>query len=220
MANLLLAQARRETFIEIQPDTDEADELGDKYYEGRFMAARSLLKPNDLRPAYKMFSDQFNAWSNCVMKYYEVSETFNLSIYCSIEGYKMDIHTDVGDRSIFDVIVYLGNDFDTSEDGGVLEIFKVPIGGNEETESVLIEQIIPKHGTIVVLNNLNPTLFHRVTEVTKKGAKRFQIIANFGMIDPPTWNVEFNDVGGFALPGEIFKFGEITRLKNALDKLT
>lgn len=217
-ADLLLKQVKRETYVEVQPDVEGLDIFGDKYYEGRYIAARSLLKPNDLRPAYQRFANQFNEWAKNVLNFYQAKSHYNLSVFCGLEGYKMDIHTDVGDRAIFDTIIFFGHDFSSHEDGGVLELYKVPIGADEETEAVLVDQIIPTHGKIVVLNNLNPTLFHRVTEVKKKGAKRYQFVANFGMIDPPEWDIEFNDVGGFPLPGEVFKFGETDRLKKLLDE--
>lgn len=217
IANMLLKQLKRETFVEIQPDAEGLDISGEKYYKGRFMAARSLLRPNDLRPIYKLFSEEFNKWAHEIMKQYESAEKFNLAAYCGTENYEMEIHTDVGDRSIFDVIAFLGHDFETENDGGVLEVYRMPIGVDYDTYRDCIGKVIPKHGTVVVLNNLNPTLSHLVTPVKKPSARRYQLIGNYGMIDPPCWEYEFNDIGGFALPGEVFTFSDHKRLIQSLE---
>lgn len=60
-----------------------------------------------------------------------------------------------------------------------------------------ITTVVPKHGMVVVLNNLDPSIYHEVTPLVKPNSKRFQYIANIGMADKPEWDIPFKSKPGF-----------------------
>lgn len=199
MADHILRQMKQETWIEVQPDEGGfEDGSSEKYYTGRYMSAQSLLKPVNLRPSHIMFANKFKDWAQPVLQRFEMADRVNLSAFCGVPGYYMEAHTDVGDRAVFDVIAYFGDGINEVEDGGVLNMYKTDVTDPENPEKMrLVDQIVPSHGKIVIINNLSPIFYHEVTELVKKGVRRYQIVANFGMVDLPDWELDYEEKPGF-----------------------
>lgn len=80
-------------------------------------------------------------------------------------GHGMDWHTDTVDTSIAQILLYLSKDSFEKDDGGYLQI----------GDSL----ILPNHATMVVMNNLTPTLFHRV-EPLRSGKQRLTAVFRYG----------------------------------------
>ena len=219
-ADKILKDMKEETWVEIQPDDEGLEDgMGDKYYTKRFMSARSLLKPTSLRPSYKFFSNRFKEWAEPVLRRFESAPKSVLSAFCGVTGYSMEAHSDVGDRAVFDVIAFFGDDIDSEQDGGVLNIYKTNILDPYNTENLkLIDKIIPSHGKVVVLNNLSPIFYHEVTELVRKGAKRYQLIGNFGMLEFPDWNYDFEEKPGFLQSVEPGQIGVCSSIMDLLEK--
>ncbi len=220
LADKILKQMKKETWIQVQPDASGLeDNFGEKYYSNRFMSAQSLLKPAVLKSPYRSFANRFKTWAEPVLRRFESSSKVNLSAFCGVTGYYMEPHTDVGDRAVFDVIAYFGDDISSESDGGTLNMFKTNVHDPENRDNLeLIEKIVPSHGMVVVLNNLSPIFYHEVTELVKKGAKRYQLIGNFGMLDLPDWEIDFEEKPGFLQTYETGEIGDSEMILSLLNK--
>lgn len=218
IADQIFLEMHKETFIDIQTDKQDKEEPGKykNYYSSRYIAARSVLQPKNLRPVYQQFADEFIRWSGPIIKKYKSANQTTLSVFCGVEGYQMGLHNDVGDRSVFDVIVFFGHDIQSKEDGGVLNLYNLVKGDDGKEEKVLVGEVVPQHGLMVVVNNLNPMFCHEVTELKKKGAKRFQFIGNYGMLDCPDWRIDYKEIGGFVKTDEPMRFNDLSSIVNLL----
>lgn len=105
----------------------------------------------------------------------EISQKTNLGAFSSshiiLHRYQkskaMNWHHDVFDRAFILALAYLGDTLFTEEDGGVLEIARcsvntegLPIGTPQ-----IIHRVLPNPNTIILINNTDPTILHRVTPV-------------------------------------------------------
>jgi hypothetical protein len=77
----------------------------------------------------------------------------------------MNWHHDVFDRSLILALAYLGDTCFTEDDGGVLEIAKCSVNaqGLPIGEPDIIHRALPNPNTVVLINNTDPTILHRVT---------------------------------------------------------
>jgi len=100
------------------------------------------------------------------------------------KGQGLGWHHDLTDSTWLNCILYLGDDDFTFDDGGYLEIGETPIDKEGlPTSSVLsICKIPPKHGTIVLMDNRNPRLLHRVPALAVDKC-RYTLSCQFGYLE-------------------------------------
>lgn len=191
-ADSILCDIEKEIWLEVAPDIEEYSKNIEKDYKKRYIAARSMLRPTDLRSSYERYQSSFNKWAKPIIEKYKTADRVLLSALMGVKGYFMDMHSDVGDRCPFTVLLYLGEDLngDPSK-GGNLNIFDVNAVNPHENPQ-LIEKIAPEHGKMVILNNLDPTIYHSVDEITSD-IKRYSILSSFGIDFVPDWQYEFKD---------------------------
>lgn len=193
-ADALLSDIQKEIWIEVAPDIEEYNQKIEKDYRKRYIAAHSMLRPTDLRPSYERYQNQFNEWARTIIENYRTANRVLLSALMGVKGYFMDMHSDVGDRCPFTVLLYLGEELTGNpDDGGNLNIFDVDALSPHENPR-LVEAISPTHGKMVILNNLDPTIYHSVDQI-KTDMKRYSILSSFGIDFVPDWKYEFkNDI--------------------------
>lgn len=197
-ADRILKEMKNQSWVEVVPDVIDASGNIDKYYENRYISAQSMLQPDHPIPLFKRYMDSFMKWSGPAISRYEAGHEYHVSAFCGLEGYYMEPHSDVGDRSILDIVAYFGDDIGDRDDGGCLNFYRVDLCDPENEDKMsLIESIVPEHGMVVVFNNMNPSVYHEVTKLTKKGCKRFQLIAQAGILNKPDWFIEFESEKGF-----------------------
>jgi hypothetical protein len=82
-------------------------------------------------------------------------------------GEAMEPHNDVLSRAFILNILYLTEHTFTQEDGGELIISQCNILPNAKISSIprMVTKILPNHGTLVTINNLNPCILHEVSLV-------------------------------------------------------
>jgi hypothetical protein len=83
-------------------------------------------------------------------------------------GHGMNWHSDTVDTSFVQMLIYLSKDEFKKEDGGYLQI------GNNI--------ILPNHSTIVIMNNLIPTMLHRVEPLTSE-KERLTVVLRYGYMN-------------------------------------
>ena len=200
LADRLLEEMVTETWLKIDPDAQGPEEEIEKGYRNRFIAARSMLRPNDLPSSYREYKERFQEWAKALIGQYKTADRVLLSALFGSKGYFMGMHTDVGDRCPFTTILYLGKDLNPDEDiGGNLNIFRSDID-DPKSNPELIRSIRPGHGTLVVLNNIDPTLYHSVDPL-QKNVVRYQILSSFGIDEVPDWEKEIKE--DMSLSGKI-----------------
>lgn len=191
-ANKILEDIESETWVYVKPDIQENSGMIEKDYKNRYVALSSILNPTKLPNSYKNYQDNFNKWASPMLKRFKTAKRVHLSALMGQKGYFMDMHSDVGDRCPFTVLLYLGKDFDNNPDlGGNLNIFSVDARNPGENPS-LIEKIAPSHGKLVILNNLDPTIYHSVDMVKTEG-KRYSILSSFGIDFIPDWDYQYKN---------------------------
>lgn len=214
-ADRVYAEMTSEAWIPISPNPELVNRNGDKYYSNRYIAARSLMQPTNLRSVYAEFMDAVFKWAEPVLKNYAHGDRALVSAFCGVEGYEMALHTDVGDRSVFDVLLYVGNDLSEST-GGALRVCRVDLNNPFDVQSEHLADIYPRHGLIVVLNKLNPTIFHQALTLTGTGIQRYQLFSSFGLAELPEWHYDFPETRGFIPSIENLTFNDIDKIQEIL----
>jgi hypothetical protein len=101
-------------------------------------------------------------------------------------GEGMAWHGDYYDGSFMTTMLYLSGDSYTEEDGGYLSLgMRLSFDSEEVFE---IDKVLPNHGTLVVVNNLNPMFQHKVTPLVSN-KERFTVMCHFGFIDVSKFSV-------------------------------
>lgn len=99
-------------------------------------------------------------------------------------GQSLGYHHDLSDSTMLNCIGYLGDSDYTEADGGYLEIAECDVddSGLPLPETIRsLRRVLPNHGTVVVMDNTNPRLLHRV-EPLKSPKKRFTLSCQFGYL--------------------------------------
>lgn len=189
-ADNIFNDIEKEVWVYVKPEADEYSGKIEKDYKNRYVSLRSILNPMNHPRSYQAYQDKFNEWAKALLIEYKTAKRVHLSALMGLKGYFMDMHSDVGDRCPFTVLLYLGKDLDDDpQNGGNLNIFEVNVKRPNENP-VLVESIVPSHGKIVVLNNLDPTIYHSVDEI-KTNIKRYSILSSFGIDVLPDWNYQY-----------------------------
>jgi hypothetical protein len=94
------------------------------------------------------------------------------------DGDGMAWHSDYLDGSFMTTMLYLSKDFYSITDGGYLSV-----GVESNNKVFTLNTILPQHGTLVCVNNLNPIFKHKVNPLvcTKE---RYTVMCHFGYVDP------------------------------------
>jgi len=103
-----------------------------------------------------------------LLKAYGNFSTTHIMVHRYKKSNAMNWHHDVFDRSIVLALAYISDDSFTEIDGGVLEIGRccVDSSGTPIGQPIVVSRHLPNTGVIVLINNTDPTLLHRVTPVT------------------------------------------------------
>lgn len=77
----------------------------------------------------------------------------------------MNWHHDVFDRASVLILAYVNEHLFSEEDGGVLEIARCEVNaeGFPVGTPAVVHRVLPNPNTVVVINNTDPTVLHRVT---------------------------------------------------------
>jgi hypothetical protein len=137
--------------------------------------------PEALKSFWSDFSEQNLKWFS---KTWGPFDHMGLLAHNYSTGQSLGYHHDLSDSTQINCIGYLG-DADFSEgDGGYLEIaecdvdgYGLPIEGTIKT----VYKVMPNHGTVVVMDNTNPRLLHRV-EPLKSPKLRITLSCQFGYL--------------------------------------
>lgn len=215
-ANAILNQLKEEAWVEVQPDYTTLANSHEKHYQSRFIAAQSLLQPQNLRPTYNHLLESLIAYAADIISPYGLSDSHSLSAFCGRKGYSMGLHSDAGDRSVFNVIGYFGDAALSESDGGYLEFYEVDLLDPSEEKAKLIKRVHPENGLLVLLNTKNPMFYHKVVGL-RQDINRYQLFGNICMENPPDWHYEYTESKGFineGNPKSIDDFESIVDLLN------
>lgn len=184
----LYAEIKDEMWVDVTPRPNRP-----RKYVKRSFAARSLMMPNESRDVYVRFVDLLKEWLHPLMSNYDGSHEIVISATCGRQGYSMTLHNDVGDRCVLDFLLYLNPAYRDENDGGILEVYHCNPDNYKMGEKQLLARIEPTYGNLVIMNNLDPSFHHMVTEVTQSDAYRYSLMGSYGMISPPDWHVDIKD---------------------------
>lgn len=126
------------------------------------------------------FSDYFKWFTQLYGNF--THKTVMVHKYMKQEG--MGWHYDVTDSTLTLNILYLTRDTFTHSDGGYLGIghCNVTPEGTPIKESVReVDRILPNHGVMVTINNMNPKVLHRVEKLVA-AKSRYSLVCQFGYI--------------------------------------
>lgn len=101
-----------------------------------------------------------------------------------LENQSLGWHHDLSDSTWFNNILYLGDTNFNKDDGGYLSVCECSIddqGLPTEIVSVLAD-VLPNHGTLITLDNMNPRILHKVYPLMVQ-KDRFTLSCQFGYID-------------------------------------
>lgn len=191
-ADALLAEIEKEAWVWVVPEDNEGEQNPyARTYQSRFVAADSLLRPTAIRPEYAAYRDAFRRWASPIFERFDHADQSLVTALAGGEGYEMDLHADAGDRSLFTTLLYLGHAAcEPNEHGGELELVRVDAHNPHGGEQAVLERVVPVHGRLVVMNNLDPTVYHRVLRYTRTDRLRYQVFGSFGINDTPDWHFD------------------------------
>lgn len=217
MADKIYKQMQDEAWIEIKPEKSTDLDMSDKYYYKRHIAAQSILQPRVLHDSYKEFFTSFCEYVNPVLAQYKNGDSSLVTAYCGTDGYEMELHTDVSDRSVIDVILYIGGETQsTGGTGGTLEIYQGAIKSYSRGDKRLMHTVNTTHGKLIILNNMLPHVYHGVPRLHAPGARRYQLVANMGLPDSPNWRYPVPKRKGFINPGKPILLDDIQRIRELM----
>ena len=103
-------------------------------------------------------------------------------------GQEIGFHSDTTEATFFGMIAYLGDSGFSEEDGGFLKLGRATLSETGAISAVSeIARVLPNHGTLVIVSNIDPTFVHaveplrsekkRVTQACRLGysSQRFSI---------------------------------------------
>jgi hypothetical protein len=137
--------------------------------------------PEGILDFWKDFSKNHLSWFS---KTWGPFDHFGILAHAYHPGQALGFHHDLSDSTELNCIAYLGSNDFTEDDGGFLEIAECDIDfdGMPILASIKpIKMILPNHGTVVVLDNTNPRILHRVKPLLGK-KERFTLSCQFGRL--------------------------------------
>lgn len=185
-ADALLQEVLAEKFSMDEPDEPDYTGYIEKYYQNRFISASDRSDQGSRSQIKKMIAASVLNYQKPLLRFYaggsDVGLT-NVSAYEGRTGYRMAWHQDIGDRSVSETLIYLCEKDWQDGDGGELQIAMVdrdPNGSVNRRE--IIATIPPRHGDVVILENLSPHYEHQVLPWNASHA-RFSVIVIAGMLE-------------------------------------
>jgi hypothetical protein len=95
-------------------------------------------------------------------------------------GQEIGFHSDTTEATFFGMIAYLGDTGFSEGDGGYLRLGRAHLDPNGALSNVTeIAKVMPNHGTLVIVSNIDPTFVHAVEPLRNK-KKRFTQACRFG----------------------------------------
>ncbi|MDU8351212.1 2OG-Fe(II) oxygenase [Pseudomonas syringae pv. actinidiae] len=185
-ADALLQDILSEAFSMDEPD--EPDYVGyvEKYYQDRYISTDDRSNQGSRSQLKKMIAASVLNYQKPLLRFYAGGsdvELTNVSAYEGRTGYRMGWHQDIGDRSVSETIIYLCEKDWQEGDGGELQIAKVERDADGKIKRrEIIETIVPRHGDVVILENLSPHFEHQVLPWTAHHS-RFSVIVIAGMLE-------------------------------------
>lgn len=201
LADRIYQTMLNEAWIELKPEKKRKLDTSDKQYFKRHIAAHSILKPAELHDTYAEFIDAFKRYAEPVLTAYRNGDEALITAYCGTDGYEMELHTDVSDRSVIDVILYIGGETEAAKGvGGTLEIVRGSLKNYDHEEKEHLHTVKTTHGKVIILNNLLPYVYHGVPRLEAPGAKRYQLVGNMGLPNAPKWSYSTKHKTGIINP--------------------
>lgn len=193
IADELLSGIEAQSYVD-EPDAYELDNPASVSLAKSWEGIRHPQAPDwDKKSPFNTGPDLFKEfWSEVAFsEYFEwftqlygnfTQQSVMVHKYMRNEG--MGWHYDVPDATMALNILYLTRDTFTEEDGGYLGVghCSVDSEGVPVADSVIeVERVLPNHGTLVTLNNMNPKILHRVQKLVAPKS-RFSLVCQFGYI--------------------------------------
>lgn len=132
----------------------------------------------------RVYWDTFRVFLSPLEALYGAFDTGSALINNFPSGHGMNWHSDTVDTTFIQMLVYLSGDTFTKEDGGYLQVSQ----GKVNSEGVIdrnglepVAEIMPNNGTVVVMNNLMPTMVHRVEPLSAQ-KERITIVFRYGFM--------------------------------------
>lgn len=186
-ADMLLREVKREHFQEDVPDEPDYVGYEEKYYQNRFISSVDRSNQSERSPIKTMMANAVIAYQKSLIRYYVGGSDLahsNVTSYEGKQGFMMDWHQDIGDRSITETVIYLCDQEWQPGFGGEIEIAEVERNAaGKIIERKTIEVIPPRHGDFVILENLSPHFEHRVLP-WKCENSRYTVIVIAGILQP------------------------------------
>lgn len=184
-ADMLLMEIKRERFQEDVPDEPDYVGYEEKYYKDRYISTVDRVDQNKRSPLKTVIASVVIEYQEALIRYYTGGKDIrasNVTSYEGRKGYMMGWHQDIGDRSISETIIYLNDNEWLPEHGGEIEISEVERDGDGKVVArKTLEIIPPKHGDVVILENLSPHFEHRVLPWSGEHS-RFSVIVIAGTL--------------------------------------
>ena len=160
IADSLLALVREQNFAtKVDYDTGP----NSKKYKNRFEVDwQGSMPPSSFRPLNDAIIDQILP---PIVNLYGPTKTGEFSLFKCTKGYEMELHDHLAQRTIFDILIYLGDEI-TEEDGGCFNLAKVHRGEQGEVlHSRIISKHVPSHGDVAFIDGLSIRFQHGVEEL-------------------------------------------------------
>lgn len=152
--NLVMAQSYDTT---VKPDHGTH---GKHYTERYNVAWMGKETPAEFRPVRELIANEIRPLLEPMYGPVKASEPH---IYLCQQGYEMEWHDHLSQRSIVCALIYLSPDDITEDDGGHLEIGQ--FRRNDQGEAIQlpkqVKRYCPKHGDVILLESQSPFFQHR-----------------------------------------------------------
>jgi len=199
IADYFLEVVKNQTYVE-----------GDGYYASAGYGAPLISKwessyvvPSYNEEAPKIFKDFWNDLSTS--PYFEwFTKNFGdfsqgspmINKYLKNSG--MVWHSDSYDSTFMTNILYLTSENFVESDGGYLGVGKCQLNNDgflDENTITEIEKILPNHGVMVTVNNIDLTTLHRVEELHNK-KERYSLLCHLGYVDQTLTHTRLKQIRG------------------------
>lgn len=114
-----------------------------------------------------------------------VFSSFGMLAHKFNAGEELGWHRDLIEATYFGNILYLGDDDYTKDDGGYLRVGRVKLDDKNSPRLDTLEvlgEILPNHGTLVTVTNLDPCILHDVVKL-QTDKRRYTHGCRFGFIE-------------------------------------
>lgn len=194
VANQVLEWIEAEKFKRVPTDEiytayRKIDELG-KSYPQMWMEGSQHVQAFDRIQWKKIYS---HFWSDVLQQEYftwfresfGMFSNFGMLAHKFSEGDELGWHRDQIEATYIGNILYLGDDDYTHGDGGYLRVGRVKLNERHTPRLETLEvvgEILPIHGTLVTITNINPCILHDVVKL-QVPKRRYTHACRFGFLE-------------------------------------